>query len=236
MPERILILGASGLVGGKVLCLLRDNGYVALGASRKKTGDQWVPFDLLDSATYTAALAGISTVMLISRPGDEDAAQHAAPFIDAMVAAGVKRVVDLSALGAAGRPDFSTRKVEALLETSGLQWTHVRPNFFMQMLTRPPLSTEIATSNTLHLPLGDAAIAYVDACDVAAVLYKALTDPTLVGRAMEVSGPEAVTHVLRRYREKSGAGSGPWPGRDSRATACDVRRKRYGRIGADRHR
>lgn len=194
MNDRMLILGASGLVGGKVLQMLLDSGHEAVGASRQKAGGHWVPFDLLDAATHAPALAGITTVMLISRPGDEEAHLHAAPFVTAMVAAGVRRVVDLSALGAEKRPEFSIRKVEMLLEASGLEWTHVRPNFFAQMLARPPLATEIATRRTLSLPLGEAKVAYVDAHDVAAVLYTALTDRALVGRAIDVSGPEAVTH------------------------------------------
>jgi uncharacterized protein YbjT (DUF2867 family) len=206
MNDRLLILGASGLVGGQVLQMLLDRGYDAVGASRRKTGDRWVPFDLLDVATHAPALAGITTVMLISRPGDEEAHLHAAPFVAAMVAAGVRRVVDLSALGAQKRPDFSIRKVELLLEASGVAWTHVRPNFFAQMLARPPLATEIATRRTLSLPLGEAKVAYVDAQDVAAVLFTALTDRRLAGRAMDVSGPEAVTHaeIVRRISTRIG--------------------------------
>jgi uncharacterized protein YbjT (DUF2867 family) len=156
--------------------------------------NECVYFDLLDPVTHLPALAGVTTVMLISRPGDEEAHIHAEPFISSMVSAGVKRVVDLSALDAARRPEFSIRKVELLIESSGLEWTHIRPNFFMQMLSRPPLSTEIAARRTLTLPLANAAIAYVDAADVAAALFKALTDRTLNSKAIELNGPEALTH------------------------------------------
>lgn len=194
MHDRFLILGASGLVGSHVFRMLRADGYDAVGASRHKTGGPWVHFDLLDPHTHASALAGITTVMLISRPGDEEAHLYAEPLISSMVTAGVKRVIDLSALGAAQRPEFSIRKVELLVEASGLEWTHVRPNFFMQMLARPPLSTEIATRRTLSLPLGSTKVAYVDARDVAAILFKALTDRALVGQAIELNGPEALTH------------------------------------------
>ena len=200
MQERVLVMGASGLVGGMVLRMLLAHGLDAVGASREARGEDWVRLDLLDTSTHGPALAGVGTAMLISRPGDEEAHAHAAPLIDAMVAAGVRRIVDLSALGAEKRPEFSTRRVECLVEASGLEWVHVRPNFFGQMLARPPLSTEIARRRTLTLPLGLAKIAYVDARDVAAVLYRALTDPGLNGRAIAVSGPEAMDHeeVARR--------------------------------------
>jgi Predicted nucleoside-diphosphate-sugar epimerases len=62
------------------------------------------------------------------------------------------------------------------------------------MLCRPPLNTEIALHDTLSLPLGNARIAYVDAQDVAAVLFRALIDPSLVSRTFDVSGPQALTH------------------------------------------
>lgn len=192
--HRYLVLGASGLVGSRVVELLRKEGLEVCGAAREPRGPGDVRLDLLDARTFEAALHGVRTVMLMSRPGDEDAHLHAEPFIEAMRAAGVERVVVLSALGAGQRPDFSLRKVERLVEDSGMAWTHVRPNFFMQMLALPPLATEIASQGSLSLPLADAAIAYVDADDVAAVLHRALVDETLSGQALTVSGPSALTH------------------------------------------
>lgn len=193
--EKVLVLGASGLVGSRVVDLLAREGRDVTGASREPRGPEQRKLDLLDPGSFPPALDGITTVMLMSRPGDEDAHLHAGPLVQAMVAAGVQRVVTLSALGAEQRPEFSLRKVEVLVEQSGLSWTHVRPNFFMQMLALPPLSTEIAARGTLSLPLANAAIAYVDADDVAAVLHRALVDPSLAGQGLTVSGPRALTHA-----------------------------------------
>lgn len=194
MAESYLILGARGEVGRRVVDAARARGLTVRGASRTAEGPGMVRFDLLDPATHGPAFLGVSTVMLISRPGDEEAHVHAGPVVAAMVAAGVRRVATLSALGADRREDFSLRRVERLVEASGMAWTHVRPNFFMQMLARPPLSVEIATRGTLSLPMGDARVAYVDAEDVAAVTLRALTDDSLIGRAIDVNGPEALDH------------------------------------------
>jgi len=204
--SRILVMGASGLIGKSVLAMLREEGYDALGASRTPRGDGWRVLDLLNPETHSSALQGITTVMLISAPGDENAHLHAKSFIESLAANGVERVVVLSALGAGQYPELSNRKVEVLVEETGLNWTHVRPNFFMQTLCRPPLSTEIAQEHTLSLPLGDARIAYVDARDVAAMLFRALIDPTFAGQALEVSGPEALTHeeIAARISQKTG--------------------------------
>jgi uncharacterized protein YbjT (DUF2867 family) len=194
MKERFLVLGASGLVGGLVWQHLLQDGLDAWGATRRPVSERHVALDLLEPASFAAALRGVTTVMLVSRPGDEDAHRLAQPFVEAMRQAGVSRVVVLSALGAERRPEFSLRKVEQLVEESGLAWTHVRPNFFMQMLALPPLSCEIAGRGTLSLPLDDAAVAYVDAHDVAAVVHRAWVDASLSGRALAVNGPRAWSH------------------------------------------
>ncbi len=194
MNRTTLVLGASGLVGRRVVQRLQRDGVPLRAATRTPRLNHEVRLDLLQPDTFAPALQGVGTVMLISRPGDEEADRHAAPLVGAMVAAGVKRVVVLSALGAERRPDFSLRRVERLVEASGLAWVHVRPNFFMQMLALPPLSTEIAVHGSLSLPLGDAPVAYVDADDVAAVLHRALVDASLDGQAFEVSGPGALHH------------------------------------------
>jgi uncharacterized protein YbjT (DUF2867 family) len=194
MKQKYLVLGASGLIGRRLVDALLKEGRDVRGATRKPQGPEDVRLDLTDEETFGPALAGATTVMLMSRPGDEDAHLFAEPFIEAMVSTGVRRVVVLSALGAERRPEFSLRKVELLVERSGLEWTHVRPNFFMQMLALPPLSTEIATRGTLSLPLGDAAIAYVHAHDVAALLHRALLDASLSGQGLTLSGPEALNH------------------------------------------
>jgi uncharacterized protein YbjT (DUF2867 family) len=195
MSERFLVLGSSGLVGRHVVDLLEQEGRGVVCATRNPGAGSDVFLDLLEPASFAKALQDVDTVMLVSRPGDEDAHAHARPFVDAMCRAGVQRVVVLSALGADRRPEFSLRKVEVLVEQCGLRWTHVRPNFFMQMLARPPLAMEIASRGTLSLPLADAAIAYVDARDVAAVLHRALVDETLIGTGITVSGPQSLDHT-----------------------------------------
>ncbi|OJW16734.1 MAG: epimerase [Planctomycetales bacterium 71-10] len=210
MSEAYLILGATGEVGRRVLATMRARGLAVKGASRRAEGPGMVRFDLLDPATHGPAFEGASAVMLVSRPGDEEAHLHAAPVVAAMAAAGVRRVATLSALGAERREDFSLRKVERLVEGSGMAWAHVRPNFFMQMLARPPLSAEVVAKGTLGLPLADARIAYVDAEDVAAVMVRALADDALAGRGIDVNGPEALDH-----RRVAGA--------IARATGRDVR-------------
>lgn len=210
MQEKILVMGAAGTVGHYVLAMLRAFETHTVGASRSIDGKGagWVRLDLLDPQTFDPALDGVTKVLLVSRPGDEEADTVAAPFIEAMLRHRIRHVVVLSALGAGLRPDFSLRRLELAVEDSGLPWTHVRPNFFMQMLATAPLADEIRSQDTLSLPLADARVAYVDAYDVAEVIVKALLDDGHVHQAYEVNGPEALDHgevcaMLARVRNRA---------------------------------
>ena len=150
-----LVLGASGLVGGHVVQGLVARGCAVRCAGRRPR-EGWVRFDLTDPATFGPALAGVDRVFLVARPGDDAPQVVAAPLIEAMARAGVAHVVNLSAMGAELRPEFGLRKVELLLEASGMAFTHLRPNWFMQVFTVPPLGPLLAATGTLALPAGDA--------------------------------------------------------------------------------
>lgn len=73
MQEKIVITGATGVVGGMVLNRLRNEGRNVVGASRKEASEGWVRLDFERPETFDAAVAGVHTVMLIARPGDEHA-------------------------------------------------------------------------------------------------------------------------------------------------------------------
>ena len=99
----------------------------------------------------------------------------------------------LSVLGAA--PDASMRfsrahhAAEEAIAGSGLGWTFLRPNGFMQNTLR--WAAQIP-GGTIAEPVPDARWSIVDARDVAAVAVAALTDPAIhAGRAYTLTGPEA---------------------------------------------
>ena len=65
MRARILVMGATGEVGGRVLRSLRERGAVAVGASRdpaaaaSRAGGDWVELDLERPETFGPALEGV---------------------------------------------------------------------------------------------------------------------------------------------------------------------------------
>ncbi len=199
--DTILVMGATGAVGAEVLRLAVEAGRSVVGASRRpdaaaaRVGGRWVELDLERPETFAPALSEVSKVFLIARPGDEEADRFAAPLIEAMVDAKVRHVVHLSAMGAEARPSFSIRKVELLLEASGLSFTHLRPNWFFQVLGTGALQRGILAAGEIRLPAGDAGISYLDARDVARAAASVLTTPGHEGEAYTLTGPEALDHA-----------------------------------------
>lgn len=200
MNGKILVIGASGTVGGGVVRGLVRRGADVVGASRdpeaaaaRMPGVRFVRFDLEKPDTWRDALAGISRVLLMARPGDDEPQRLANPLIDEMRASGVRQVVNLTAMGVETREDMGLRQVERHLEASGIPFTHLRPNFFMQIFMGDSLATGIR-SGTLAVPAGDARLSFIDARDIAAVAAAALSGSGHEGKAYTLTGPEAMDH------------------------------------------
>jgi uncharacterized protein YbjT (DUF2867 family) len=166
----------------------------------------WVAFDFEQPDTYAAAVQGVDKAFLIARPGDDHSDRTSIPLIDIMQRHGVRHVVDLSAIGVEGREDFALRKIERHLEASGLAYTHLRPNFFMELFTVWPLYDALMATGALRLPAADARLSYIAAADIADVAVAALTQPGHEGQAYTLTGPEALDHdtIVRVISAASG--------------------------------
>jgi uncharacterized protein YbjT (DUF2867 family) len=204
MAGKVLVLGATGGVGSALIETMGRRGEAVVGATRRPEAVPaamadypvtWVRFDYDDPATFEPALAGIDRVFLVVRPGDDDSDLTAIPFIDVMERVGVRRVVALTAMGVDQLEDSSLRRIERRLEASCLEWTHLRPNFFMQIFSRPPLLTSIRSAGVLRLPAGDGALSFIDVRDIGEVAATVLTTSGRAGRAYTLTGPDSVSHA-----------------------------------------
>lgn len=126
----VLVIGASGKVGSALVKLLERQGIGVRAATRTPTAHypstavtRWVRLDFDRPETFDPALDGVTTVFMMARPGDERPEATAVSLITAMRQNGVKRVVNLTAMGCEMRPDFGLRRVELALEASGLAAT-----------------------------------------------------------------------------------------------------------------
>jgi uncharacterized protein YbjT (DUF2867 family) len=203
MSEKILVVGATGTVGRPLVAELVNAGMAVRAASRDPERARGVlpaaaaivPFDLERPATFGDALQGVERVFLMARPGDEHADHLAFPLIEAMERHGVRHVVDLSALGAEARPSFALRKIEQRLEASPMTFTHLRPNFFMQLFTSGSLLAAVRAS-AIRVPAALAKVSWIDARDVAAAAAAVLVAGKVhAGKAYTLTGPQALDHA-----------------------------------------
>ncbi|WP_017622682.1 NmrA family NAD(P)-binding protein [Nocardiopsis chromatogenes] len=183
----ILVLGATGKTGRRVVRRLRESGAPVRAASRSSE----VPFDWTDPGTWGPALDGVRAVYLVA---PEDPAPIG-DFVDRAVKAGTERFAVLSGHGIQhSGPGFGLgmATAEEAVRGSGAAWTMVRPNNFFQNFTED-LWLEPVRSGRLALPIGTVPEPFIDADDVAAVAAAALTEDGHEGQVYELSGPRAIT-------------------------------------------
>lgn len=192
----ILVTNANGKVGSQVVAALAAQGQdVRVGArspgkaAGRAQGAPVVPFDYTDPQSVAAALRGVDAVFT-SAPY-ELLPRAELDLIAAAEAAGVKRLVKLSALGVEIDPANPHSVVEAALANSGLAWTVVRPTFFMQNYATLSAGS-IREQGAFYEPAADGKSAFIDTRDIAAVVAKVLTEPGHEKKAYGLTGPEAL--------------------------------------------
>jgi uncharacterized protein YbjT (DUF2867 family) len=154
-----------------------------------------IAIDLSQPGTVPPALAGVDAAFLVtaSGPGQPQQEQN---LIDAAKAAGVRRVVKLSVWRADEQltPIARLHRAgEQALESSGLGWTFLRPNFYMQNFLRL-MARSIRETRSFSQPETSAPIGFVDAGDAARVAAHVLVTAGHDHRVYDLTGPEALTY------------------------------------------
>ncbi|WP_165422969.1 SDR family oxidoreductase [Ktedonosporobacter rubrisoli] len=196
----ILVLGASGTIGRSLVQFLYEAGQPVRAGFHARplrlAGVEDVAIDVLTGAGMAEALQGVEKLFLLT--GDSaDQAQAELRIVDMAQRAEVKHIVKLSAFGAeedAYMIGRFHRAVEQVIEQSGMSYTFLRPNCFMQNFVFY-YGNAIRSARNVRLPRGDAPMAFVDTRDIARVAYHTLTDPSHTNKAYELSGPEALSYA-----------------------------------------
>jgi uncharacterized protein YbjT (DUF2867 family) len=189
---KILVTTPNGKVGRELVKILAERGvsYRVGQHTSQASAPDVVSLDYANPDTFGPALRDITALYLAS-PGDS----HPEPemrLVDVARAAGVERVVKLSVMDA-DKADSPLRRVERHIEASGLRWTHVRPTWFMQNFSTSHAAA--IRGGTLAEPAGEARTAFVDARDIAAVAFEALTKPGHEGQAYTLTGPALLSRA-----------------------------------------
>jgi uncharacterized protein YbjT (DUF2867 family) len=197
-----LVTGATGKAGSQVVRALRARGarvraFVRDAEKARQLFGEEVELavgDFGDRSSVRAALEGVEA-MLLSCVDDPRRVEWETSAIDAAAAAGVRRIVKLSTIGAApGAPvafwDWHGR-VEEYLGSSGVPAVILQSSFYMSNLLAA--AEQVASESRLYAPAGEARVAMIDPHDVGAAAAAALTGAGEDGRTYVITGPEAIT-------------------------------------------
>ena len=180
---RVLLTGATGLLGGELLKLLLAEGHEArcllragspnasrLDAERAEIfrGDAANEEDLLRALQGTDALLHVAGI------------EYAQPVVEAARRAGVGRVVVVGSTSVHSSYEFRAGpklRMERVVRRSGLDWTIVRPSMIYGS----------ERDKNLWQPV------YHE--DGARGVYEALVRPSAVGRSYDLPGGESLTYL-----------------------------------------
>jgi uncharacterized protein YbjT (DUF2867 family) len=198
----ILVIGASGQNGRAVLneLLARGHGAETIATSRRPNafdglGIPTAAFDWQRAETYAPCVAGVDQLYLIAPEGMPGMPERARLLVEEAVAAGVRHIVFLSAIGVQHRADLPLRQVELAVAELADTWTVLRANWFMQNFSNGLFRAGIVDRDEIAAPAGDAAISFIDVRDIAAAAAAVLTHDldTEGRRTYTLTGATALT-------------------------------------------
>ncbi|MGQ0840963.1 NAD(P)H-binding protein [Actinokineospora sp.] len=194
----ILVTGATGKVGGRVLARLVARGLPVRALTRDPAkaefpaGVEVATGSPADTDAMTAALDGVDAVFAVLVG---DVAAQVGGFAAAVEAADTRRVVLLSS-SAVNHPvrhriGDEHRAAEVALAAVAQEWTFLRPGPFHSNALWWVRS--VRESGTVRCLVGNRPGAPIDPDDVAAVAVRALTEDGHAGMAYELTGPQVLT-------------------------------------------
>jgi uncharacterized protein YbjT (DUF2867 family) len=206
----VLLTGATGFIGSHLARALRAAGYVVIEA-RRDIGESGAAVQAdftrdLSAREWLPKVVGIDAVVnavgILREHGEQtfERIHKRAPqaLFTACVAAGVRRIVQISALGAdrGVTPCFlSKRAADDYLATLPLGWTVVRP----AMVFGPGGSTARLFGMLAHLPIvplpgrGEQRVQPIHVDDLTEAVVRILGEETMTGARIELVGPQSLT-------------------------------------------
>ena len=222
----LLVTGASGYVGGRLVRALDDRGERVRClarrpqdlAARVPAGVDVVGGDVLDASSLGAALAGVDTAFYLvhgmgsRRDFQEDDRRGAVNFASAARAAGVRRIVYLGGLGTATdlSPHLASRQeVGRILRESGVTTIELRASI---IIGSGSLSFELVRALVERLPVlvtprwVGQLTQPIAIEDVIGYLAASPDAPVAGSEVVEIGGPDRVSYLdlMREHAAQRG--------------------------------
>lgn len=178
----VLVLCATGTIGSHIVKELDDKDVHLRIASRKqdtvnqlrREGKDGVYLDLDKPETFALAMAGVDRVFLLTGYSVAMLTQSKT-LVDAAKKSGVSHIVHVGVFAEWDTTDAHFvwhQMIEKYIEASGIAWTHLHPNMFMNVFT----GLYIPKNFTYTTYWGDRRVGYIAPEDIAAVAAKVLFD------------------------------------------------------------
>src|SRR5215212_5975533 len=200
---KILVTGAPGRVGSALLerltatevevrALVHDESKVQ---SLRDRGVEIVLGDFLKSETLGPVLEGVSTVFLLTPIHPEQVPQATNVIQAAKESGNDPRIVRLSVQQASheapARNSRQHAQIECQLISSGLPYTILRPQSFMQNTLTA--AQTVASEGRIYQPFKDGKLGMIDVRDIGEVAAKVLTEGGHGGKIYTLTGPVAIS-------------------------------------------
>lgn len=184
--RKILVLGANGKTGHRVVEKLSQQGYKNIRMGSRSANP---PFDWEKPNTWAASLAGMDSVYITFQPdlAIPSAADTIQRFTKQATLAGVQKMVLLS-----GRGEKEAQICEQIVMNTAAHWTIVRASWFNQNFSESFFLDPILAGH-VALPRAEALEPFTDADDIAAVVVQALLEDKHNGQVYELTGPRLLT-------------------------------------------
>lgn len=227
----ILVVGATGFLGGEICrrltatgkqvrAVVRPESDRALVDRLKAHGVETVEGDLKAAASLEAACDGVRVVISTAtttrsrQEGDSiESADESGQMnlVRSAGAQGVSHFIYVSYSGAINTDDPLTRpkrSVELAIQQSGMQYTILRPTYFMEVWLSPALGFDYPNAKATIHGEGKNKLSWASLRDVAAFAIESLENPAAKNAVLELGGPEALSplEVGSIFEEVGGRG------------------------------
>lgn len=190
--SKILVTSSTGNIGLPLSKALQKRGLQFTAATRnaekafEKFGFETdtVNLDFKGKAGFADALVGVELLFLCGPSATPGADKLLIPLVETAKEEGVKHIVFIA----------SYPNIMELIEKSGIDYTFLKANFFMQNFEMYQ-TEDIRDHNQIFLPTGKGKVPFIDTHDIGEIAAEVIENPHQYSKeTIYITGPEAMDH------------------------------------------